>query len=72
MAYLEYQATKLYRGPTVAHSLRYIVLVINRIAELADPNAAMYAIQNNSCLFRQSILGFPDRNPINTATERSR
>ena len=79
MAHLEYHATKLYGGLTVAHSLtlrplysRYRVLVINWIAELAGPNAATYAIQNNSCLCRQSHLGFADPNPVNAANEWSR
>jgi len=60
----------------VAHSLtlrpfysRYRVLVINWIAGLAGPTVVVDAIQNNSCLCRQSNLGFPDRNPVNTANE---
>jgi len=76
MARLEYHTKKLYRGLMVAHSLtfrplysRYRVLVINWIAELAGPNVAMDVIQNNSCPSRQSDLGYPDRNPVNTANE---
>ena len=61
MAHLEYHATKLYGRLVVAQRLtlrlfhsRYRVLIIYWIAELEGPSVVVDAIQNNSCLCRQS------------------